>query len=244
MHALGSPDLSTSLVPIVSWYFNARARCGGRLFEQFRAGARTVYAHPGSTGSRRSGHIPRAAAVCPARPFTSGGKRRIWLFPSLGFYWGRYSPLSRRAKGSGPAPVRITPPAALVAHLPSQPPSHAITDAGNRFERHGNRAGVAAGGRTPPVWCERMNGVLLTALSGSQPLWIRGRRRFRRGNPLSEVARTMSDLHIFAIPLTCAATPSLRAKRVCPATLRFEPKFRQAVGPSDSLPRIQESKRF
>ena len=46
MHAVGSPDLSTSLVPIVSWYFNARTRCGGRLVEQFRAGARTVYAHP------------------------------------------------------------------------------------------------------------------------------------------------------------------------------------------------------
>ena len=76
-----------------------------------------------------------------------------------------------------------------------------ITDAGNRFERHGNRAGVAARGRNPPVWCERMNGVLLTALSGSQPLWIRGRRPFRRGNPLSEMARTMSDLHIFAILL-------------------------------------------
>ena len=85
-----------------------------------------------------------------------------------------------------------------------------------------------------------MNEVLLTALSGSQPLWIRGRRPFRRGNPLSEMARTMSDLHIFAILLmTCAATPGLRAKRVCPATLRFETEFRQAVGPSDSLPRIR-----
>ena len=104
----------------------------------------------------------------------SGGKRRTWTFPSRGFYSGRYSPMSRRAKALGHGLVRITPPAALVAHPPSQPANHANTDAGNRFERHGNRAGVAARGRNPPVWCERMNGVLLTALSGSQPLWIRG----------------------------------------------------------------------
>ena len=140
----------------------------------------------------------------------SGGKRRIWLFPSRGFCSGRYSPMSRRARGSGPCRrgSRHRRPWLHTCH-PSRRVTQ-ITDAGNRFERHGNRAGVAARGRTPPVWCERMNGVLLTALSGSQPLWIRGRRRFRRGNPLTEMARTISDLHIFAILLRLA-----RPRRAC-----------------------------
>ena len=38
MHAVGSPDFSTSLVPIVSWYFNARTSRGGRLFGQVSGG--------------------------------------------------------------------------------------------------------------------------------------------------------------------------------------------------------------
>ena len=140
----------------------------------------------------------------------SGGKRRTWTFPSRGFYSGRYSPMSRRARSSGPCRCgsRHRRPWLHTRH-----PSRRITrntDAGNRFERHGNRAGVAARGRNPPVWCERMNGVLLTALSGSQPLWIRGRRPFRRGNPLTEMARTISDLHIFAILLRLA-----RPRRAC-----------------------------
>ena len=111
----------------------------------------------------------------------------------------RRCPAEPRLSGTGLCGSRHRRPWLHTRH-----PSRRITrntDAGNRFERHGNRAGVAARGRNPPVWCERMNGVLLTALSGSQPLWIRGRRPFRRGNPLSEMARTMSDLHIFAILL-------------------------------------------
>ena len=152
----------------------------------------------GSTGSRRSEYIPGVASVCPARPFSKWREAPNLVVSVPGVFWGPYSPMSRRAKALGPCRCgsRHWRPWLHTRH-----PSRRITrntDAGNRFERHGNRAGVAAGGRTPPVWCERMNGVLLTALSGSQPLWIRGRARFRRGNPLAEMARTMSDLHILA----------------------------------------------
>ena len=140
----------------------------------------------------------------------SGGKRRIWLFPSLGSFGDliRRCPAEPRLSGPCRCGSRHRRPWLHTCH-PSRRVTQ-ITDAGNRFERHGNRAGVAARGRYPPVWCEGMNGVLLTALSGSQPLWIRGRRRFRRGNPLTEMARTISDLHIFAILLRLA-----RPRRAC-----------------------------
>jgi len=129
----------------------------------------------------------------------SGGKRRTWTFPSLGSFGDliRRCPAEPRLSGTGLCGSRHRRPWLHTCH-----PSRRITrntDAENRFERHGNRAGVAARGRTPPVWCEQMNEVLLTALSGSQPLWIRGRRPFRRGNPLTDMARTISDLHILAI---------------------------------------------
>ena len=145
MHAVGSPDFSTSLVPIVSWYFNARTRCGGRLFEQFRAGARTVYAHPRVDGFAQVRVYTWGRFRVPSTARShSGGKRRTWTFPSRGFYSGRYSPMSRRAKALGHGLVRITPPAALVAHLPSQPASHA---------NHGRRKPILAARK--PGWRRR-----------------------------------------------------------------------------------------
>ena len=171
MHALVSPDLSTSFVPIVSWYFNARTRCGGRLFEQFRAGARTVYAHPRVDGFAQVRVYTWGRFRVPSTARShSGGKRRIWLFPSLGFFGDviRRCPAEPRLSGPCRCGSRHRRPWLHTCH-PSRRVTQ-ITDAGNRFERHGNRAGVAARGRNPPVWCERMNGVLLTALSGSQRL--------------------------------------------------------------------------
>ena len=128
----------------------------------------------GSTGWRRSGYNRGSLRCAQHGRSHSGGKRRIWLFPSLGFFGDviRRCPAEPRLSGTGLCGSRHRRPWLHTRH-----PSRRITrntDAGNRFERHGNRAGVAARGRNPPVWCERMNGVLLTALSGSQPLWIRG----------------------------------------------------------------------
>jgi len=95
--------------------------CSGR----FQAGARTVYRIQGSTGSRRPGYIPGVASVCPARPFSKWREAPNLVVSVPGIFWGPYSPMSRRAKALGPVPVRITPPAALVAHPPSQPANHA-----------------------------------------------------------------------------------------------------------------------
>ena len=70
-----------------------------------------------------------------------------------------------------------------------------------------------------------MNGVLLTALSGSQRLWIRGRRRFRRGNPLTEMARTISDLHIFAILPDLQGHAGLASEASLPGNVEIRTKI-------------------
>ena len=161
----------------------------------------------------RSWHIAavRVDAHIAGRTVVAGGAHHRGVFVP-GILLVPYPPAARRGQARGlPRPgSRHRRP---WLHTPRPHRSWRITrntDARNRFERHGNRAGVAARGRNPPVWCDRMNGVLLTALSGSQPLWIRGRRRFRRGNPLTEMARTIPDRHIFAILLRLA-----RPRRAC-----------------------------
>jgi len=175
LHAVGSPDLCTSLVPIMSWYFNARTRCGGRLVEQFRAGARTVYAHPRVDGFAQARvHTGGRVGVPSTAVLIVAGSAELGRFRPGDFIRDaiRRCPAEPRLSGTGLCGSRHRRPWLHTCH-----PSRRITrntDAENRFERHGNRAGVAARGRNPPVWCERMNGVLLTALSGSQPLWIRG----------------------------------------------------------------------
>ena len=109
----------------MSWYFNARTRSGGRLVEQFRAGARTVYAHPRVAGFAQARvHTGGRFGVPSTAVLIVAGSAEFGCFRPWDF-WGRYSPMSRRAKALGPVPVRITPPAALVAHPPSQPANHA-----------------------------------------------------------------------------------------------------------------------
>ena len=125
MHALVSPDLSTSFVPIVSWYFNARTRCGGRLFEQFRAGARTVYAHPRVDGFAQARvHTGGRFGVPSTAVLKVAGSAELGRFRP-GDFIGDDIRRCRAEPGLGPVPVRITPPAALVAHPPSQLASHA-----------------------------------------------------------------------------------------------------------------------
>ena len=165
----------------------------------------------GSTGWRRSGYNRGSLRCAQHGRSHSGGKRRIWLFPSLGFFGDviRRCPAEPRLSGTGLCGSRHRRPWLHTRH-----PSRRITrntDAGNRFERHGNRAGVAAGGRTPP--CLVRSPDERGASDGSQRLSAAldsRRRRFRRGNPLTEMARTTSDLHIFAILLRLA-----RPRRAC-----------------------------
>ena len=73
-----------------------------------------------------------------------------------------------------------------------------------------------------------MNGVLLTALSGSQRLSAAldsRRRRFRRGNPLTEMARTISDLHIFAILPDLQGHAGLASEASLPGNVEIRTKI-------------------
>jgi hypothetical protein len=116
-------------------------------------------------------------------------------------------------------------------------------DGGHRSGWRGNRADDATGGRSPPGWCERGHGAALAALSGSQSHASHGRRRLRRGNLRSTSARTIPDLrHIRNSELDFRGHAGLASEVRLPGNARFEPKYRQVLGPSKKLAQNPEPK--